>query len=185
MAESLAGRLLVASPVLTDENFARTVVLVCMHDEAGALGFVLNRPMLDLPVVDTLPQWDDRCARPSNVFEGGPVSPTVGSALARVSGRVPAEGWTPVIDNLGVLALTRPSAEPFFDITAMRIYSGYAGWTGGQLDAEVKDGGWFVEPSATEDIFTPEPESLWQRVLKRQTGAMAMFAFFPTDPRAN
>ena len=185
MAESLAGRLLIANPALTDENFFRTVVFICMHDTAGAFGLVLNRPDAEEPVDDTMPEWTDHCSAPPVLFRGGPVHPGAGVALARLSGRVPDEGWTPVFDNVGVFALERPPGEAFLDLTAHRIFSGYAGWTGGQLDAEVKDGGWFVVPPAPEDIFTPEPASLWQRVLKRQPGAMAMFAFFPTDPRAN
>ena len=183
--ESLAAKLLVASPALTDPNFSRTVVFVCMHNDDGAFGLVLNRPMFDEPVAEALPEWSFVATEPRVLFRGGPVHPPGGAALARISGRVPDEGWTSLFANVGMFALERPAGEPVIDFTGLRIFSGYSGWTAGQLDQEVSDGGWFVVEAEPGDLFTSEPESLWRRVLKRQTAALAMFAFFPSDLRAN
>ena len=55
----------------------------------------------------------------------------------------------------------------------------------GQLEGEVKQEAWFVVAADREDLFTPEPETLWRRVLQRQDSKLALFAYFPTDPRAN
>jgi putative transcriptional regulator len=156
-----------------------------MHTEEGAFGLVLNRPLVEEPLEGRLPEWSQAASLPAVLFRGGPVHPTAGAALARISGQVPQEGWTPLIANVGMFALERPPAEPFFDLTALRIFSGYSGWTGGQLDSEVKDGGWFVVATEAGDLFTAEPETLWRRVLQRQDGPLAMFAHFPVDPRAN
>ena len=185
VAEFHNGKLLVASPALTDDNFARSVIYLCMYNEEGAFGLILNRPLPQESVAERLPEWSHAASEPGLLFRGGPVHPTAGAALARISGPTPRDGWTPLFRNVGMFALERPPSEPFFDLTALRIFSGYSGWTGGQLDSEVNDGGWFVVDAEAGDLFTPEPETLWRRTLQRQDGPLAMFAHFPVDPRAN
>lgn len=70
---SLTGRLLVATPALTDPNFDRAVVLLLDHDEEGSLGVVLNRPT-PVGVGDILEGWGELAGDPGVVFQGGPVS---------------------------------------------------------------------------------------------------------------
>lgn len=69
---TLSGRLLVASPHLVDPNFHRTVVLLLDHDDEGAFGVVLNRP-LPVEVDAVLPGWQDVVSHPDGLFQGGPV----------------------------------------------------------------------------------------------------------------
>src|ERR1700746_3500602 len=88
-----AGRLLVATPLLGDPNFKRTVVLIVEHEEAeGTLGVVLNRPT-QIPVGRVRDQWRDLVSEPSVVFRGGPVSPSSALALALVPGTDEPLGW--------------------------------------------------------------------------------------------
>ena len=72
MLESAAGRLLVATPILNDPNFDRTVVLVCFHDANGAFGIVLNRPV-EARASDLVPGWEDLISPPGRLHAGGPV----------------------------------------------------------------------------------------------------------------
>ncbi len=72
---SIAGKLLVATPSLSDPNFYRTVILLLQHDEEGALGVVLNRPSTE-PLEAHLPDWAPK-SDPPIVFVGGPVAPEV------------------------------------------------------------------------------------------------------------
>ena len=189
-AGSLAGRLLVATPALLDPNFHRTVILMCVHGDQGALGIVLNRPSQS-DVLDHLPEWRHLAASPAVVFAGGPVEPTTALALGRaatsVEGEAEAEagGWTAVTDRLGLLDLGRPPGELGVEAEQVRIFSGYAGWGVGQLEAEIEEEGWFIVDAAPDDPFTREPERLWREVLRRQPGRLAIFADCPTDPRAN
>ena len=67
----------------------------------------------------------------------------------------------------------------------MRLFAGYAGWTRGQLEDEIEEGAWFVVDATEGDVLNDEPGSLWQRVLRRQRGRLAMFAAFPEDPTTN
>src|SRR3981189_376419 len=75
MGESLAGQLLLASPALQDPNFARTVVLVSLHSDEGAMGLVLNRPS-SVTVSEAVPQLEQAVTDAERVYVGGPVQPT-------------------------------------------------------------------------------------------------------------
>src|SRR5438552_18807055 len=78
--QSLAGKLLVASPIIEDPHFARSVVLIIVHDEHGAFGLVLNRP-LSAPVEQYLLDWSGPLAEPTVIFNGGPVDASSAFAL--------------------------------------------------------------------------------------------------------
>src|SRR5699024_1688659 len=71
-AESMVGRLLVATSQLTDPNFAKTVILLLSHDDDGALGVVLDQPT-EVRVADVLPAWGEVLTEPDVLFHGGPV----------------------------------------------------------------------------------------------------------------
>jgi putative transcriptional regulator len=188
MATSLGGRLLVAGPRLVDPNFARTVVLVCRHDEEGALGLVLNRPS-SVAVTEALPGWVEALAPPNVVFLGGPVQPETAVGLARLlpdrEERSDSESWTPVADRLGLLNLGTSPAEEVGALASLRVFAGYAGWSAGQLDFEVASADWWVLPADDDDPFSAAPGGLWGRVLGRQPGHLAWFATFPADPSLN
>jgi len=185
VTESLAGKLLLASLRITEPTFYRTVVLMCAHDESGALGLVLNRPLRDEPVARHLPQFEALAGEPPVVFNGGPVETTAGLALAR---------WKPVLDiptpklvvgRTGLLDLSKPVEEVTPHLEEVRIFAGYAGWTGGQLEEELKEESWFVVEADEGRIFTREADSLWRDILRAQPGKLAMFAWAPKDPGVN
>ena len=104
-SDVLTGRLLVATPLLSDPNFRRTVVLVVEHEpEQGTLGVVLNRPT-QVPVDQVLEPWTDLATDPPVVFSGGPVAPNSALALALVPGTDEPVGWHPL--DGGAPAMTR------------------------------------------------------------------------------
>lgn len=191
MPELLAGRLLVASPVLDDPNFTRTVVLLLEHTEDGALGLVLNRPSA-ASVSDALPRWADQAAEPGHVFLGGPVEPQAAICLAAAEAGEPPAGWrplepahpTPAGPRLGVLDLGIDPWEGGGRLR-LRVFAGYAGWSADQLEAEISMGGWYVVDAAPQDALSPDPADLWRTVLRRQGGNLALVSTFPTDPRLN
>jgi putative transcriptional regulator len=179
---SLRGRLLVATPVLGDPNFDRTVVLVLEHTTEGAVGVVLNRPSgTDLADAGAdWDGWDDFAAEPPVVFVGGPVSRTAIICLARL-GDGGAEGFQPLLGDVGLADMARAPRG----IDAVRLFAGYAGWGAGQLESEIDQGAWFVVDAVPDDALTEEPEDLWSEVLRRQGGRLAMFALCPPDPSVN
>ncbi len=187
MAPSLSGRLLVAAPQLHGSAFARAVILMLDHAATGALGVVLNRPS-DLPVREVLPAWGGSVTGDPVVFEGGPVDATSALALATV-GPAAAEqaplGWRPVAGLLGLVDLDAPVELLCEQLTAMRVFAGYAGWSGQQLEAELADGSWYVVAAESADVFSTTPASLWRTVLRRQPGPISLLSTYPDDPSLN
>jgi putative transcriptional regulator len=190
MEEVLAGRLLVATPLLGDPNFRRTVVLVVEDEpEEGTLGVVLNRPT-EVPVGQVLEPWTELVSDPSVVFQGGPVSPNSALGLAIVPGEDEPVGWraldaTAVLSRLGLVDLDTPPQLLAGGIASFRVFAGYAGWGPGQLRAEIEEGAWYVLPAEPADPFAAEPKRLWQAVLRRAGGTLALVATYPDDPSLN
>ncbi|HEX6967424.1 MAG TPA: YqgE/AlgH family protein [Micromonosporaceae bacterium] len=182
---SMAGQLLVATPVLKDPNFDRTVVLLIAHEPGGALGVVLNRPT-EVPVSAVLDGWSPLAPEPAVLFEGGPVQPETAICLARMRGQARRlKGFQPISGAVGTVDLS-VDPEPFRDnVLGIRVFAGYSGWSAGQLEEEIAEGAWFVLDALPGDPFMPRPDDLWQMVLRRQGGMMAAVAHFPPDPSLN
>lgn len=177
------GRLLVASPLIGDPNFHRSVVLMIEHTAQGALGVALNNPSETL-VADMLPAWKTLASRPAAFFLGGPVSPEAVIGLGRVLGGA-EETFHPVVQNVGTVDLNRAPGELDLELEEVRIFSGYSGWGPRQLDSELRADAWFVVDADPHDVFITEPEELWSFVLARQSGPMAWLANYPVNPKLN
>ena len=175
MDESHAGMLLIASPRLYDPNFYRTVVLLFQHDDDGSMGVVLNRVTTE-KVSDHLPAWGDRAAEPGLVHFGGPVEPEVASGVS-----AGAAGEATGVPGLSIVDL---GTDPGVEMARVRVYSGYAGWGQGQLEAELAEGSWYLVQASPDDPFA-DPDSLWSRVLRRQQGHLALVSTFPDDVSLN
>jgi len=183
--EIAAGRLLVASPLLGDPNFARSIVLLLNADDDGCLGVILNRPST-MPVDEVLQPWAGLVRGPGVLFRGGPVETDAALAVARISGSGDdLVGWRPLFDHTGLVDLDTPVELLEGGLSDMRIYAGYSGWSAGQLEAEIESGAWLVVTAESGDLFAPEPERLWTQVLRRQPGEVAMLATMPADPTLN
>lgn len=166
-ATSLVGRILVATPLIGDGVFERSVVLLLAHGEEGAFGIVLNRPS-DTLAGDLLPDWGAHVAAPAVMFIGGPVASDAVIGLAAT----------------GTVDLTRPPLEGD-GVDRVRLFAGSAGWAPGQLEGEIGEHAWWVLDSEPADRFTSDPSGLWRQVLRRQDGPTGWFAQYPVDPMVN
>ena len=186
---SLGGRLLVATPMLGDPNFDRTVVLLIEHGPEGALGVVLNRPGTT-EVGEARPQWRDLAAEPAVLFSGGPVQVDALIGLGEVTdgaGLLTAAGdaWRPVVGSVGTVNLGQRPDDGDGPLHRVRLFAGYAGWDAGQLEGEIKARAWFVVEAQPEDALTADPGELWSTVLRRQRGDLRLLARYPTNPTQN
>ncbi len=179
---SLQGQLLVASPALLDPNFARTVVLVTQHSEEGAMGIVLNRPSLT-DVVDAVPQLVGLLEGDERVYVGGPVEPAAVVVLAEFDD--PDSSPVSVFADVGFLRADADPDELAVTTRRARAFAGYAGWEAGQLEAELEEPAWIVEPARPDDVFAADPDELWADVLRRKGGQYALLARMPLDPSVN
>jgi len=180
--ESTRARLLVAVPELVDPNFARTVILMLEHTDDGALGVILNRPRL-VGASEAVPHWADRLAYPARLHDGGPVSTDSVIGLGRGPAE-PLDAISPLLGRLGVVDLHRDPAE-VPDIDEVRLFAGYAGWSAGQLEAELAAGGWLVADAHEEDARSVDPDGLWRHVMARQGGMAALLGDYPDDASLN
>jgi putative transcriptional regulator len=182
---SLAGRLLVATALIDEVTFRRSVVLILEQNADGAMGLVLNQP-LDADVKAVLPAWQTHVTAPGRLFRGGPVG--IDTALGVVA--VPGDGPEPdgvrrLFASIGLVDLDTAPQTVMGGLAGLRIYAGYAGWSAGQLESELAEGAWYVVSAEARDPFTDRPEALWRAVLRRQRGELAFMATYPDDPSAN
>lgn len=178
---SLKGHLLVAGPSLVDPNFRRSVILIGEHGDDGALGVILNRTS-DSTVDIAVPEPAALVDGSAPIHVGGPVQPSAIVILAEFV--EPERAETLVLDDIGFLP-AEIDPEELGELRRARVFAGYAGWGPGQLDDELGEGSWIVEPAVPEDVFTADPEDLWSDVLRRKGGPFSVLALMPPDPSLN
>lgn len=163
----LKGQLLLDSGRLQG-FFRRTVVLICEHNAEGAFGLVLNRHsgskagemiVADLPDV----------LKDSPLYLGGPVQPTALSFLHSDS-FIPDANVLPNLSLGHSLDDLVDLGESFSTQKKVRLFAGYAGWSGGQLEDEMKRKAWTMFPASLELVFELPPEKLWAEILRRKGG---------------
>jgi putative transcriptional regulator len=169
---SLAGQLLVAEPEMGDPRFAKSVILMVQHDQKGALGIVINRPVKEVPVaklLDALGIDSKDSDGQVRLFAGGPVQPEVGfivhTAEYRRTGTINIDGRVAMTTDPQVLRDIGRHEGPRQSLVAF----GYAGWGPGQLEGELVLRGWFTMPEDPTLVFDFDRDRLWDETMKRRT----------------
>jgi putative transcriptional regulator len=181
VSTELTGHLLISNASLFDPNFRRTVVLIGHHDDEGAVGVVLNRP-LDVTVDEAVPPLAELVADDEALFEGGPVQPDGAVVLAEFTD--PAQAGVVAFGSVGFLPDQADDADRSAIVRA-RIFAGYSGWGPGQLEAELAEDAWLLTPATAADVFTEDPDGLWDGVVARLGSAYSMLRSMPADPSLN
>lgn len=175
----LAPGLLLASPPLGDPNFDRTVVLLALHGDHGALGFVINRvaPMKLGELLSHAGYGDAGEGDESLVYLGGPVQPSSGWIVVDdPSLEADDDGVIAVGDRVRVTSSRRAfdrlareaSAEQGVALSARRlVLLGYSGWGPGQLEGEIAAGAWLPVPLDEQVLFEVDAEQRWERAYSR------------------
>lgn len=165
----LTNQFLIAMPALGDPNFERTVTYIYSHDEDGALGLVINRP-LDIRFSELLDHLDIASTTPAAfdtpVVFGGPVEVERGFVLHE-----PGEHWDALIEVEGGLAVS--ASRTMIEAIAsgvgparVMVALGYAGWGAGQLETEVLDNAWLSGPASLDIVFDVPFEQRWERAAR-------------------
>jgi len=181
------GTLLAAGPDLLDPNFMHSVVLVAEHTEQGAYGLVLNRRSRHT-TRDVLSDELALGRLSIPIWVGGPVSLDTMQILHRAPERL--GGGVEVSDGVwigaeleGLGAFAQEAPDQF--ARDVRLYLGYSGWGGGQLELELATGTWLPAPGGATHVFSARPEQLWREVVRSLGGATEGFDQHPPDPRWN
>lgn len=181
MGEYLTGKLLLSNSGLFDPNFRRTVVLIGHHDDEGAVGVVLNRP-LDVTVDEAVPPLAELVSPGEALFHGGPVQPQAAVVVADFQD--PSDAGVIAFGTIGFLPEASDTSQ-MSGLRRARVFAGYSGWGPGQLEAEMEEDSWLVATALPEDVFNEEPERLWERVVERLGPGFALLRTLPFDPSAN
>jgi putative transcriptional regulator len=179
--DSLRGHLLVAGAGLWDPNFRRTVVLVGHHDDDGAVGVVLNRP-LETTVEEAAPPLSPLVTPGETLFLGGPIQPEAAVVLADFED--PRRAGVLALDSIGFLP-EETDAESLGGLRRARVFAGYAGWGAGQLEEEMEEGSWHAIPALPGDVFTADPVALWSTAVGRLGPDFRLLTTMPLDPNLN
>ena len=167
-SKCLKGNLLLDSGQLQGSFFQRTVVLICQHDGEGAFGLILNRTtgnkVGDVLVAD-LPDQLKACP----LYLGGPVQPSALSFL-HTDAFVPDANVLPNLSLGHSLDTLIELGESFSADKKIKMFAGYAGWSPGQLETEIKRKAWLTFPASLELVLETPPEQLWQKVLQWKGG---------------
>ena len=179
--ESLQGHFLIASPRLTDPNFARTVVLMVQHGEEGALGLVINRP-LETSVEEVCNKvLETPCAAEGVLYQGGPCEGPL--MVVHTHGSRSDMEVRPGVH----FSTERESIEWLlrYNEAPIKYFVGYAGWAAGQLEAEMETGSWITLPASEDQVFAGD-EELWSKLLAIATlGKYIDPDRIPDDPSLN
>lgn len=174
----LDGQLLIAMPGMADERFMRSVIYLCAHSPEGAMGIILNQPAPNIEFPDLLRQLeiipqDDNIRLPMQaerlrVLKGGPVETGRGFVLHSADFLI--DNSTLSIDDgvcltatVDILRAIARGNGPHEAVLAL----GYAGWTAGQLEAEIHDNGWLNCPADSSLIFDEHFETKYDRALRK------------------
>ncbi|MGW0038049.1 YqgE/AlgH family protein [Gordonia sp. NPDC003376] len=182
-----AGALLVSSADLIEPTFARTVIYVIEHNDAGSLGVVLNR-MSQTAVHNVMPSWTDLAASPRALFVGGPVKQDSALCLGVIKPGADIGGFAAIRPVAGRVALVDLDADPEELETVLegvRIFAGYAGWGIGQLGAEMDQDSWVLASALARDVLAPPTADLWSEVLRRQPWPLSLLSTHPLDTSVN
>lgn len=181
--KSLQGQLLVASADLRDPNFFHTVVLLVQHTADGALGLILNRPS-ETALQDVWSKVSDTTCESREVLHMGGPCP---GPLVTIHTQ-PSCGEVEVFPGVFFSAASEKLEQLVTQQEGVRFFVGYAGWGGGQLESEMKEGSWRTLPATPEHIFNQHSE-LWERVTRQAADAALLTTLrikhAPADPRLN
>lgn len=158
-------RFLVATEQLDNTSFQQAVILITHHSERGATGLTINRPT-DIPLSRIFPNPQKFTQKDDLLYLGGPVNTNAIFALLRTT--QPSKNMHHIAKNI-YFATANIAFSDSFDGPS-RLYAGYAGWSPGQLQAEIDRGDWTLLLKDPNIIFEKNPEDLWHRLSKRWSG---------------
>jgi putative transcriptional regulator len=169
----LSGKILLATPQMTDPRFSKAVILICGHDENGAMGLVINNVIADVGFADLIEELDiatDNNATQDvlaiQILDGGPMEKNKGFLLHSTDFKKAETieiskdyALTGTLDALHDVAQGQGPEKLLFIL-------GYAGWTEGQLEEELKQNVWLVIETDNDFIFNISPEQKWTKAIK-------------------
>jgi len=177
------GKILISEPLLADNYFKRSVVLLAEHNEEGSFGIIMNKPINNKfnDIVSDFPDFGGQ------LFLGGPVSNsslffihTLGNLVENSMEIMDGLYWGGDIESIRELMILKK-----VDLNQIRFCVGYSGWGSKQLEEELKKNSWLVSGLPTDTLMNTDPDKLWEIALKKLGNEYSYWENFPTDPGLN
>ncbi|MCK4568949.1 MAG: YqgE/AlgH family protein [Bacteroidales bacterium] len=177
------GKILISEPLLSDNYFKRSVVLLAEHNEEGSFGIIMNKPIDNKfnEIVTDFPEFGGQ------LFLGGPVSNsslffihTLGKLVENSLKIMEGLYWGGDIESIRELMLLKQ-----INPNQIRFCVGYSGWSSKQLDDELQKNSWLVSGLPAEALMNTEPDKLWEYALKKLGDEYSYWENFPIDPELN
>jgi len=162
-----AGKLLVSSRGLSDPSFVKSVVLLVQYDSQGTVGLMINR-RTKAPLSSIVQDLNIAKHGSDPIYIGGPVELNTVLGLTR-SAKKP-DGATSVLSDVYLVSskeLLEKTLAASSGPEEVRLYVGYCGWAPGQLENEMRLGGWWIFNGSAALVFDPNPDSVWPRLIAR------------------
>lgn len=163
-AAYLEGKLLIATPIVQESCFSRSVIYLCSHSQSGAMGVIVNYPVENIRIHDIYEQLELETGTHSQsmaVHFGGPVDSSRGFVLHTsdymVEGSAQHSEGIALTSNISILRESARGQGPAKGILML----GYAGWAAGQLESEIEQGSWIVVPATKGLVFDTENDMKW------------------------
>jgi putative transcriptional regulator len=177
------GKLLIADPFLKDPHFARSVILLCEHQEEGSLGFVLNK-LFHQTLDELIPEIADSKIP---LYYGGPVQADTVHFIHQCPQLI--EGGFEIMKGI----YWGGAFERAIDLVNEKIVSpgkikffiGYSGWSSGQLEGELQEHAWIISNASPALVFEAGEQNIWKGSLRNMGADFAMMANYPVDPSLN
>ena len=177
------GKILISEPLLSDNYFKRSVVLLADHSDEGSFGIIMNKPIDNKfnEIVTDFPEYKGQ------IFLGGPVNNsslffvhTLGDLIEDSLEIMNGLYWGDNIDIVRELLLLKQ-----IDINQIRFCVGYSGWGSNQLEDELKRNSWLVAGMPASALMNTEPDLLWEHALEKLGSDYSYWSNFPVDPGMN
>ena len=177
-----SGDLLLSEPLMADDNFVRSVILICDHNEEnGSFGLILNEPS-DMSVSEATQSLFEDDA----LYIGGPVEQNTLHFIhtfGTIKGCIHVQNgvyWGGEFDQIKALSVAGKINQKNF-----RFFRGYSGWEHKQLTQELEHNSWVIAQMNLVDMFQTQTEDLWKNIMESKGARFKMLANYPTDPNLN
>lgn len=174
LPNNLIGKLLLAMPTMGDLRFHRSVIYICAHDKNGAMGWIVNHKLPGLEFEHLLEQMNltsdiniDLKALSIPVMSGGPVDAGRGFLLHsndfKQAETIMVDETFSVTGTIDALKAVAHGQGP----SNMLFILGYAGWSAGQLDEELRQNSWLVADPDPAIIFSETNDDKWNMAIAK------------------
>ena len=177
-----SGCLLVATPNMMDHRFRESVIFMFSHSPEGAMGIIINKPILNLKLSEFIKQFkinDEKEFDTGEIFYGGPVEVGRGFILhssdyAEADSTITINKDLNLTSTVSVLEKLGAETGPKDFLIAL----GYAGWSAGQLEKEIEQHSWLVSNASSDLVFNPNVSQCWQSALNKIGIKQSNFTLF-------